>query len=143
MQRSAEVREKKISALKEDIASFEEQLLFKNKRRQQAESVRKYKLCEEITEEIQFVMKQKRELSEELSKLQEKDRKAQWYRRKNGFVLLAKAFRSAVCSHSAKQRVLRMPLAAIRVGTPESGISEVYLFELIQGVDYHQFLHFA
>ena len=41
-------------------------------------------------------------------------------------------------SHSAKQRVLRVPLAAIRVGTPESGISEVYLF---QGVDYHQFLH--
>ena len=44
--------------------------------------------------------------------------------------MLAKAFRSAFPSiiyHtcSAKRRVLRMPLAAVRVGAPESGVSEV------------------
>ena len=32
-----------------------------------------------------------------------------------------------------------MPLAAVRVGSPESGVSEVYLFELFQGVNYCQF----
>lgn len=64
----------------------------------------------------------------------------------NGFVLLAQAFRSAFPrltyhSHCAKQHVSKMPLAALRVGTPESGVAEVYLFELIKGVDYHQFLN--
>ena len=51
----------------------------------------------------------------------------------NGFVLLAQAFKSAFPnvtyhSHSAKQRLLQTPLAAICVGTPESGLAEVYLF---------------
>ena len=64
---------------------------------------------------------------------------------KNGFVVLAKAFRSAFPSiiyHtcSAKRRVLRMPLAAVRVGAPESGVSEVYLFEYVNGLNYNQFL---
>lgn len=64
----------------------------------------------------------------------------------NGFVFLAQAFRSAFPrltyhSHCAKQHVLKTPLAALQVGTPESGVAEVYLFELIKGVDYHQFLN--
>ena len=59
------------------MANLDQQLTFKNKRRQQAETVRNYKMCEDITEEIKFVMKQNRELSEELTKLQEKDRKSQ------------------------------------------------------------------
>ena len=63
----------------------------------------------------------------------------------NGFVLLNKAFRSAfpnVTYHTenAKRRVLKMPLAALRVGCPESGFSEVYLFEYSKGVNYQQFL---
>ena len=63
----------------------------------------------------------------------------------NGFVLLAKAFRSAfpnVTYHTenAKRRVLKMPLAALRVGCPKSGLSEVYLFEYSKGVNYQQFL---
>ena len=40
---------------------------------------------------------------------------------------------------NAKGRVLRMPLAAIRVGLPSSGVSEIYLFEYIQGVNYRHF----
>ena len=59
----------------------------------------------------------------------------------NGFVVLAQAFRSAfpnVTYHTsiAKRRVLKMPLAAVRVGLPRSGVSEVYLFEC---VNYHHF----
>ena len=62
----------------------------------------------------------------------------------NGFVVLAQAFRSAfpnVTYHTsiAKRRVLKMPLAAVRVGLPRSGVSEVYLFEYNQGVNYHHF----
>ena len=63
----------------------------------------------------------------------------------NGFVLLAKAFRSAfpnVTYHTenAKRWVLKMPLAALRVVCPKSGLSEVYLFEYSKGVNYQQFL---
>ena len=76
----AEIRQKRISAL-EDIASLDKQLHFKNKRLEQAENVRNYKLCEEITEEIQFVTKQKRDLSQELRQFREKERKARWYKR--------------------------------------------------------------
>ena len=75
----AEVRQKRISALEEEITNLEKQLHFKEKRRQQAESTRNYKLCEEITEEIRFVSHQKRDLSEELCKFKEKERKAKWY----------------------------------------------------------------
>ena len=78
----AEVRQKRISALEEDITSLERQIHFKNKRLQQAENVKNYKLCEEITEEVQVITRQKRELKEELRIFQEKERKAHWYIRK-------------------------------------------------------------
>ncbi len=76
---SAEVRLKRISALEVDIANLNEQTRFKEKRRQQAESIRNYKLCEEITEEIGLICQQKRKLSEELAIFREKERKAKWY----------------------------------------------------------------
>ena len=78
---SAEVRQKRIAALKEDIASLEKQIHFKNKRIQQAENIKNYKLCEEINEEVQVITKRKREVTEELRLFCEKERKARWYRK--------------------------------------------------------------
>lgn len=78
---SAEIRQKRIAALEEEIENVTQQLHFKEKRRIQAESIRNYKQCEEITEEIRIVTKQKRELSEELSMFREKERKAMWYQK--------------------------------------------------------------
>lgn len=62
-----------------------------------------------------------------------------------GYVLLAEAFRYAFLnvtyhSHSTKRRLLQLPLVALRVGHPQSGFSEVYLFEHFPTVNYHQFL---
>jgi len=48
---NADVKQKRMSVM-EDITSLDEQLKFKMNRRQQAETERKYKLCEEITEEL-------------------------------------------------------------------------------------------
>ncbi len=76
---SAEVRQKRISALEADIANLDEQTRFKEKRRQQSEGIRNYKLCEEITQEIGIINQQKRELTEELTMFREKERKAKWY----------------------------------------------------------------
>ena len=78
---SAEVRQKRITALEEDIANLDKQLHFKNKRLQQAENIKNYKLCEDITEEIQVVTRQRRELREELQRFREKERKSRWYQR--------------------------------------------------------------
>ena len=79
------------------MANLDQQLTFKNKRRQQAETVRNYKMCEDIIEEIKFVMKQNRELSEELTKLQEKDRKAKWYQKRKSSKGSAAIVTSASC----------------------------------------------
>ena len=76
---SAEVRQQRILALEEDITNISKQLHFKNKRLQQAENIKNYKLCEEINEEIQIVTKQKHELSDELKCFREKERKARWF----------------------------------------------------------------
>ena len=58
---------------------------------------------------------------------------------------MSKAFRSAFPTLSyhpqnARHHLLRMPLVALRVGCPKSGLSEIYLFEHFKGVDYQQFL---
>ena len=64
----------------------------------------------------------------------------------NGFVLLTDAFRSAFPnvtyhSHSAKHCLLQLPLVALRVGIPESGVAELYVCEYFLAVNYRQFLH--
>ena len=81
---SAEVRQKRVRALEEDIANLDQQLSFKEKRRQQSENIRNYKLCEEITQEIRLVTQQRRQLFEELSQYWEKERKAIWYQKNKG-----------------------------------------------------------
>lgn len=64
---SAEVRQKRVRALEEDIANLDQQISLKEKRRQQSENIRNYKMCEEITQEIRLVTQQRRQLFEELS----------------------------------------------------------------------------
>ena len=79
---SADIRQKRMRALEEDISTMDEQLKFKMNRRQQAEAERKYKLCEEITEELNRVKQAKREKANELSVLQSKEKKALWYKKR-------------------------------------------------------------
>ena len=79
---SADIRRKRMRALEEDISTMDEQLKFKMNRRQQAEAERKYKLCEEITEELSRVKQAKREKANELSVLQSKEKKALWYKKR-------------------------------------------------------------
>ena len=63
-----------------------------------------------------------------------------------GFVKLSSAFRSAfpdVKYHivNAKCKLLKMPVASLRIGDPNSGASCVYLLELQDNVDYKQVLN--
>ena len=98
---SAEVRQKRIAALKEDISSLDRHFHFKNKRLQQAEGVKNYKLCEEINEEVQVITRQKRELTEELRLFREKERKAHWYR---------KSRKSSVCNVASDESDIVIPI---------------------------------
>lgn len=59
----------------------------------------------------------------------------------SGYIQLSDAFRLAFPgttyhSHSAKRHLLQMAIAALRLGKPESGLSEVYLLEHSPGVNY-------
>lgn len=93
---SAEVRQKRVRALEEDVANLDQQLSFKEKRRQQAENIRNYKACEEITQEIRLVTQRRRQLFEELSQYRKKERKAKWYQRNKG-----KGKKGSSSSHSS------------------------------------------
>lgn len=76
----AEVRHKRMAELQEDIQNLEDQLKFKVKRREEAETGRRYKVCEDITEEISTVQETKREKASELAAFQAKEKKAIWYK---------------------------------------------------------------
>lgn len=63
-----------------------------------------------------------------------------------GYIRLSDAFRMAFPgvtyhSHNAKSRILRLPLAALRLGNPNSGNSEVYLIADSPGNDYRHILN--
>ena len=72
----------RISALEDDIKDLNDRLTFKEKRRDQASSVRNYKACDELTEEMSVIKQQKRAREAELRTLQRKQRKSSWYKQK-------------------------------------------------------------
>ena len=73
-------RVKGIAALEEDIKDFNDRLVFKEKRRNQASNSRNYKLCDQLTEEMSSINLQKREREAELHRLQRKQKQAVWYK---------------------------------------------------------------
>ena len=65
-----------------------------------------------------------------------------------GYCMLAEGFRLAYPDQRYKPdiaigRLLQMPLASIRVGTPESGKAACFLIEYVPRVDYIDFAHFS
>ena len=67
---------------------------------------------------------------------------------KEGYYMLSEAFWFAFPDQTYKtdiavQRFLQMPLASIRVGTPQSGTAAWFLVEYVEGVDYINFAHFS
>jgi len=77
-----EMRKQKTESLEEDIAALNKQIAFKQKRLEQAETVRRYEQCEMINSEIQEVRAKKRGLELELAEFQKKEKKARWYQRR-------------------------------------------------------------
>ncbi len=79
---SATLRVKHVAELEEDIKDLDDRLNFKEKRRNQATLTRNYKACDQLTEEMASLKKQRREYTEELRLWKRKQQQANWYKRK-------------------------------------------------------------
>jgi hypothetical protein len=77
---SQEFRDRRIKELEIQKKSLNEKLDYKEKRRQVSENEKKYRICEEITEEIETLQNKLFSLDSELSDLQKKEKKAKWYK---------------------------------------------------------------
>ncbi len=79
---SATLRVKHVTELEEDIKDLDDRLNFKEKRLDQATLTRNYKDCDQLTEEMASLKKQRREYIEELRLWKRKQQQANWYKRK-------------------------------------------------------------
>ena len=73
------IRVSRMKSLEEDIKSLGERISYKEKRRKAAEDVKNYRLCDEITEEIMSLSREKRELTAELKLLNQKECQSKSY----------------------------------------------------------------
>jgi len=76
-----ETRNSRIKEVEEGIRDIDEEISFKEKRRAQAETLRDYRQCDEITERLSSLREKKRVLSRELVLLQKKELQSKWYRK--------------------------------------------------------------
>ena len=76
---SATIRTQHIDELEEDIRDLKDQLLYKEKRRNQAELSRNYKVCDQIMEEMTELKRKKREKNIELKFWLRKVQQSNWY----------------------------------------------------------------
>ena len=75
-----EMRRERIGEIEEDIESIASHLAIKERRLAQAETVRNYKLCDALSEQIQELKELKRAKVRELAILQQKEKRAKRYR---------------------------------------------------------------
>ena len=76
---SSDIRVKQIAAIQERIANIKNQLGFKQKHRESAQISHNYKECDKLTKQMSMLKSEKRQLEDELSSLQRKERKSKWY----------------------------------------------------------------
>ena len=73
---STELRRQRISQIKEELTTISTQLSFKEERIKIGIQKRDFKLCDQLSDEVDILQKRKRELEVELMSLQKKDEKA-------------------------------------------------------------------
>ncbi len=77
-----EARVKHLEAVQEDLKDVTDRLAYKVKRRQAAETVRNYKLCDELTDDISNLKSKKRELEAEVAILKKKSKRSEGYKKR-------------------------------------------------------------
>lgn len=76
---SKEMRTNRIKELREDIRDCNDRIVFKEKRCEAEASVKNYKQCDALTEEIIALKQQRRQYEAELKEFEIKERKFKWY----------------------------------------------------------------
>ncbi len=69
----------RMDIVEQDIQNIDERISFKQKRRQMAEDIRNYRSCDDLTEEIGELIKEKRQMTAELMLLSKKDKNSKRY----------------------------------------------------------------
>ena len=77
---SAEERQSRI--LKESLKEIDAQINFKTQRRDRAQTVKEWKVCDNLTTEIRKIFKGRADLEAELKILERKNQQSQWYRKR-------------------------------------------------------------
>lgn len=90
----ADMRYRRMSALKEEIEGIEKRLVYKQKLLLQAETAKRYDSCGGILKEVQDIKRDKRALENELHALRRKEQKAKWYQKKR------QASKKQICSEA-------------------------------------------
>ena len=76
---SSEERAREIDSLHETIKLLENRIMFKNQQLQKEKAMNNYKKCDEISEKILEVQKEKKSVDRQLTALVKKESKSQWY----------------------------------------------------------------
>lgn len=76
---NVDLRRKRVHDLQEDFKDLNDRIGFKEQRRTAAQNIKDYKKCEDITEEISSLRRNRREIEMELTQLETKNRKSKWY----------------------------------------------------------------
>lgn len=73
------IRERRLEEINEEISQLDKQISFKQKRVEQAELAKNYKICDEVTEEIGTIKSDRRVLANEKKSIMKKVQQAKWY----------------------------------------------------------------
>lgn len=77
---SEEYRQRRLQQIQEENKSINTRISFKEKRVELASRDKNFKLCDQLTEEIAELQKQRRVLESEMRGLMKKEKKAKWYK---------------------------------------------------------------
>ncbi len=105
------MRIQRIKDLEDELADLKTRISFKEKRRDQAETVRNYKLCDELTADIQDLKSLTREHERELLVFQKKQKRARRREAKKSF--------DSSCSDSRSRSVTPVSAFSSRARSPE------------------------
>lgn len=78
----ADERAREITLLNENISTLESRLKYKQQMLRKAQSVNNFKMCDEISEDIITVRKEKRIAESQLAAISKKQLKSEWYHSK-------------------------------------------------------------
>ena len=143
---SKEIRLSRITELQEQIKDNNEQVQYKELRREAAKTVHNYKECDKLTEQMSVLKSDRRRLELELATLTKKQKKSEWYFERTSTPLKVSAPQlnspfdlpsvspeptspSSICSpstaissslNSTPSPRVRMPLRSQRFNSPQS-----------------------